>query len=124
MSKKRPNVSVHVEEINKLKTDLEGIFKTLYKGNGTPALVTQVAKLEQQITNLDEKLENKFDHITEVVTEKFSHLAETIQNEFTDSRNHKEKKWNLRTAALTSLISSITAIIIVVLTHILKNFGS
>jgi seryl-tRNA synthetase len=123
MSKKRPNVSVHVEEINKLKTDLEGIFKTLYKGNGTPALVTQVAKLEQQITNLDEKLESKFDHITEVVTEKFSHLAETIQSEFHESKNQKEKKWNFKTAVLTSVISSITAIIIVVLTHVLKNIG-
>jgi len=123
MSKRRQAVSVHVEEINKLKTDLEGIFKTLYKGNGTPALVTQVAKLEQQITNLDEKLENKFDHITEVVTEKFSHLAETIQSEFHESKSQKEKKWNLKTAVLTSIISSTTAIIVVILTHVLKTLG-
>lgn len=116
----RKKISVEVEEIKKLKTDLEGIFKTLYKGNGTPALVTQVVKLEEQIRSLDEKLENKFDHITEVVTEKFNHLAEQIHHEFSSKEVSQKGKWGFRTAIFTSIISSLTAIMVVLLSHFIK----
>jgi len=120
MSKKR-NLSVKVEELTKLKSDLENIYKTLYRGNGTPALVTQVVKLEEQIKSLDEKLENKFDHITEVVTEKFNHLAEQIHREFNGNEIIKKGKWGFRTAVFTSIISSATAILVVLLSHFIRT---
>jgi len=118
--RRKQNLSIQVEEISKLKSDLENIYKTLYRGNGTPALVTQVVKLEEQIKSLDEKLENKFDHITEVVTEKFNHLADQIHKEFNNNDVIKKGKWGFRTAISTAIISSATAIAVVLLTHLIK----
>jgi seryl-tRNA synthetase len=120
--KNKNNFSIKVEELSKLKNDLENIYKTLYRGNGTPALVTQVVKLEEQIKSLDEKLENKFDHITEVVTEKFNHLADQIHKEFNSKDVILKNKWGFRTTLSTSIISSATAILVVILTHFIKNF--
>ncbi len=121
-----------VVDVAKLQKDVESIYKTVYTGNGTPSITTQVAKLEGQIntlsSNLDTKLDSietemrlKFINVGEIVNEKFSHLSSQIKAEFEDRRQHSGNNHNFRTAIITSVWASVTSIVVLVLAEFIKR---
>jgi hypothetical protein len=121
-----------VVDVAKLQKDVESIYKTVYTGNGTPSITTQVAKLEGQIntlsSNLDTKLDSietemrlKFINVGEIVNEKFLHLSSQIKAEFEDRRHHHGIKHNFRTAIITSVWASVTSIVVLVLAEFIKR---
>jgi hypothetical protein len=120
------------DSVATLKKNVEALYKAVYQGNGTPSIVTQIAKLNEQVESLEEKvdvrfkgLENemglKFKNITDVVTEKFSNLSDQINSEFSKEKTVLEKKWSHRTAVYTGILASFTSITVVVVTEFLKR---
>lgn len=125
---KKNNSSV----LTTLKKNVDTLYKAVYQGNGTPAIVTQITKLNEQISSLDEKVENKmeslekemslkFKNITDVVTEKFNNLEEQINKEFTIEKSFFEKKWSHKTALFTGILASCTSVLVVFITEFLKK---
>lgn len=45
-------------EIVRLKEDINGLNKTILKGNGQPPLITRIAVLEEKILELKEKIDS------------------------------------------------------------------
>lgn len=125
--------SGHSDTVATLKKNVDYLYKAVYQGNGSPAIVTQIAKITEQINSLEEKvdvrfkgLENeiglKFKNITDVVTEKFSNLSEQINSEFHYEKNVLDKKWSHKTAVFTGLLASITSVIVVFVSEFIKRF--
>lgn len=125
---KRANSS----SITTIKKDLAALYKTVYQGNGTPSLINQITKLNEQVKSLEHKMDSKFQsfetemglkfkNITDIVTEKFSNLSDQIEREFTSEKQYVEKKWNHKTAITTAILASSTSIFVVVITEILKR---
>jgi predicted nuclease with TOPRIM domain len=120
------------DTMSTLKKNVEHLYKAVYHGNGSPAIVTQITKLNENLNNLEEKVENKFEsletemslkfkNITDVVTEKFNHLSEQINYEFTHEKNVLDKKWSHKTAIFTGVLASITSLTVVIVSEILKK---
>jgi len=124
--------SPHTKELTQVKKELESLYKTVYQGNGSPSLVSQVSKLESKINSLENMLEHKlealesemglkFKNITDVVTEKFSNLSDQINSEFTKEKNVLDKKWSHKTAIFTGILASFTSITVVIVSEVIKR---
>jgi hypothetical protein len=120
------------DSITTLKKNIESLYKAVYQGNGSPSIVTQIAKLNEQVESLEEKVEVrlkgletemglKFKNITDVVTEKFNNLSDQINTEFSKEKVVLDKKWSHRTAVYTGILASFTSISVVIVTEILKR---
>ena len=119
-------------DVIKLQKDVEAIYKTVYTGNGTPSITTQVAKLEGQIntlsSNLDTKLDSiesemrlKFINVGEIVNEKFTNISSQIKDEFDSRKQNSSLNHNFKTAIITSVWASVTSIIILFLAEFIKR---
>lgn len=126
---KKSNSSANISSIKK---DLATLYKTVYQGNGTPSIINQVTKLNEQVKSLDQKMDSKFDsfetemslkfkNITDVVTEKFSNLSDQIEREFNTEKVFVEKKWNHKTAITTTILASFTSVFVIIVTEFLKR---
>lgn len=115
-----------------LRKNVDALYQAVYQGNGSPSIVTQIAKLNEQVESLEEKvnvkfkaLENemglKFKNVTDVVTEKFSNLSEQINSEFIKEKTVLDKKWSHKTAIFTGILASLTSITVVVASEILRR---
>lgn len=124
--------SAHTKELTQVKKELESLYKTVYQGNGSPSLVSQVSKLESKINSLETMLEHKlealesemglkFKNITEVVTEKFANISSQIATEFTKKSVSSQSQWSFRTAITTSIIASATSLLVLLLSEFLKR---
>jgi seryl-tRNA synthetase len=120
------------DSVATLRKNVDALYKAVYQGNGSPSIVTQIAKLNGQVESLEEKvdvkfkaLENemglKFKNVTDVVTEKFSNLSDQINSEFSKEKIVLDKKWSHKTAILTGILASFTSIAVVVASEILKR---
>ena len=120
------------DSISTLKKNVEALYKVVYQGNGSPSIVTQIAKLNEQVESLEEKvevrlkgLENemglKFKNVTDVVTEKFNNLSDQINTEFSKEKVVLEKRWSHKTAIFTGILASFTSITVVFITELLKR---
>jgi len=100
--------TAQTKELIQVKKELESLYKTVYQGNGSPSLVSQVTKLESKINSLETMLEHKletlesemglkFKNITEVVTEKFANISSQIATEFTKKSASSQSQWSFRT---------------------------
>lgn len=119
-------------DLNSIRTDLDLLYKTVYQGNGTPSLVTQVAKLEHRITTLEEKLDRnfetidneitlKFKNITDVVNEKFNYISYQITQEFEKKRTESAGRWSFRSSAFTASVAGICSIIAIIVAEFVKR---
>ena len=120
------------DSVATLRKNVDALYKAVYQGNGSPSIVTQIAKLNGQVESLEEKVDVKFKaletemglkfkNITDVVTEKFSNLSDQINSEFTKEKTVLDKKWSHKTAILTGILASFTSIAVVVASEILKR---
>jgi hypothetical protein len=118
--------------INDLRSDVDLLYKTVYHGNGTPSLITQITKLEHRIDSLEQKLDNnfktidnemslKFKNITDVVNEKFNNISYQISQEFVKRKHDTAGRWSFKTGALTASVAGACSIIAIIVAEILKK---
>jgi len=116
-------------DISRIQTEVNELYKTVYKGNGSPSLVSQSIKLDQSIRNLEKNLDSKIEtledtmktrivDITNLISEKFRHLEVQISHEFENKKMTVEGNWKFKVAVL----SSITAIVASGIPFILNQF--
>lgn len=80
-------VQIEVERILKtelveLKKDIDGLYKTVYKGNGEPSLVSQLSTLHTKHQDFAESISAKFDSISREQDLKFERVHEKLDNSF------------------------------------------
>jgi hypothetical protein len=123
-------ISVKPAEINKLKSDVEHLYKTVYQGNGKPSILNQITSIEHRLDSLEEKLDNnfksmdtemslKFDNITEIVNERFNHISYQIAHEFEGNKIAQVGKHQLRTGLITAIIATATTFGALLINHLL-----
>jgi tetrahydromethanopterin S-methyltransferase subunit G len=123
-------VSIKPAEINKLKSDVEHLYKTVYQGNGKPSILNQITSIEHRLDSLEEKLDSsfksmenemslKFDNITEIVNERFSHISYQISREFENKKVAAAGSHQLRAGLTTAIIATITTFIALIINHTL-----
>jgi|688.fasta_scaffold134929_3 hypothetical protein len=123
----------HEDILSEIREDVNHLYKTIYQGNGTPSLTTQVTKLELRINALESKLESsfkaidseislKFKNITDVVNEKFAHLSYQISNEFEKKRHEASGKWTFKTGVFTATMAGICSILTMLIAEIVKRW--
>jgi hypothetical protein len=119
--------------LEKLRDDLNHLYKTVYQGNGTPSLVTQVAKLDHRIDAIENKLDDnfesielemslKFKNVTDVVNEKFNYISYQITNEFERKRNESTGKWNFKTTTVAAGIAGFCSFLSILIAELIKRF--
>jgi hypothetical protein len=118
--------------LNDLRNDVDLLYKTVYHGNGTPSLITQISKLEHRIDSLQNKLDSnfknidiemslKFKNITDVVNEKFNYISYQISQEFDKRKNDASGRWTFKTGALTASVAGCCSIIAIIVAELLKK---
>jgi len=124
-------IAVKPAEINKLKTDVEHLYKTVYQGNGKPSILNQITSIEHRLTSLEEKLDTcfknmdtemslKFDSITEIVNERFTHISYQITREFETDKVRVAGGLQLRAGLVTAIIATVTTFGALLVNHVLS----
>lgn len=119
-------------DIQDMREEIDTLYKTVFQGNGTPALVTQVTKLDHRISTLEEKLDTnfssmdkemtlKFKNITDIVNERFTHISYQIAQEFEKKRSFNEAHWNKKTSTITAVIAGVCSILSVIVAELLHR---
>ena len=115
-----------------MRADIDHLYQTVYQGNGSPSLVTQVAKLDSRIANLEEKLDTsfksidsemslKFKNITDVVTERFNHISYQITEEFERKKHTSAGIWSVKKGVFTALVAGICSLLSLVIAEYVKR---
>jgi hypothetical protein len=130
-------------ELRTVKSEMDDLYKTVYKGNGHPSLVTQAHEMEGRIRGLKASVEDKFTFLQEenklkfdslhvkienkfgkhegYVDSKFSHLENLLNLQLSDARAEKQSTrsgvWAIRASLIAASIATITSIVMVVLNN-------
>jgi len=121
--------SIKPAEINKLKADVEHLYKTVYQGNGKPSILNQITSIEHRLDSLEEKLDAsfksmesemslKFDSITDIVNERFNHISYQISREFEIDKVATAGRHQLKAGIVTAIIATVTTFIALFLNHV------
>ena len=122
-----------LNELNNVKKEVDDLYQTVYKGNGSPSLVTRVSSVEgklrglreqmdEKITHLSKENSLKFDSIHQKLESKFGRLEGWIETRFSGmeslirTQNEKDnlttkETWKYRTALMTAVVAVISAVI-------------
>lgn len=109
-------------DIDRVQSEVNELYKTVYKGNGSPSLVSQAMNLENKISNVELSLNQKLDsmreetrlqlhNITSIVNEKFTNLSSQITSEFEHKKIKMEGSWKIRVAVVSSIFALLTSIL-------------
>ena len=118
-------------EINKLRNDVDDLYRTVYQGNGTPSLTNQVTRVTERLDSFEERITAninaidsemgvKFDSITAIVNERFSHISAQIAHEFERTKIKETGSHQLRANLLTATIATVSSFLIFFLAHFLE----
>jgi tetrahydromethanopterin S-methyltransferase subunit G len=124
-------ISIKPAEINKLKSDVEHLYKTVYQGNGKPSILNQITSIEHRLDSLEEKLDAsfksmetemslKFDNITEIVNERFTHISYQITREFESDKVAAAGKHQFKASLTAAAIATITTFGALLINHLLR----
>lgn len=126
-------------ELVRVKTEVDDLSKTVFKGNGKPAIITQLSDMQgrlkshheqinmrleavdEKMDGLQREIELKFKNVTDVVTERFNNLAAQITGEFGRRQAETTSMWNFKTAVTTSVIAAVVSIATAVFHSIITN---
>ena len=132
-----------VSKLSTLKSEVDDLYETVYKGNGKPSLITQASELQGKLKGLQEsvndkleamstenslkfdslhqKLENKFGKYEGYVDSKFAHLEGLlklrIEDDRADRNASKQGVWTMRAALITAVVATITSIVVVTMNN-------
>lgn len=136
-------VSKIQHDLTTIKNELDDLYKTVYKGNGHPSLVTQAISMEGKLRGFKEavedkfeflknenklkfdslhtKIENKFGKHEGYVDSKFAHLENLLKMRIDDDRLEKQAarsgKWAIRASVTAAVIAAITSIVLVIINN-------
>lgn len=106
------NVISHIkQDVDRVQSEVNELYKTVYKGNGSPSLVSQTLKLEEKISHVETNLNHKLDNITAIVNEKFLNLSNQISSEFQHKKMKVEGSWKIKVAIISSIFALVTSIL-------------
>ena len=122
---------VTVQEIRKIKQDVESLYKTVYQGNGSPSLTNQVTQLNERLDALEERIITniesidtemslKFDHITTIVNERFNNISYQISHEFERTKIKEAGGYQLKANLASAGIATLTAVVALVIGHLIE----
>ena len=80
-------VQLEVERILKtelvtIKKELDGLYKTVYKGNGSPSLMNQIATIDIKQQDLVENINKQFQSMSREQELKFDRVNEKLDSNF------------------------------------------
>jgi len=125
------SVEISVQEIEKIKQDVQSLYKTVYQGNGVPSLTNQVTQLNErldsledrivaQIESIDTEMSLKFDHITAIVNERFNNISYQISHEFERTKIKEAGSHQLKANLASAGVATCTAVIVLFISHFLE----
>jgi predicted PurR-regulated permease PerM len=120
-----------VQEIRKIKQDVESLYKTVYQGNGSPSLTNQVTQLNERldaledriianIESIDTEMSLKFDNITTIVNERFNNISYQISHEFERTKIKEAGGHQLKANLVSAGIATLTAIVALFVSHLME----
>ena len=118
-------------DIRRIEMEVNELYKTVYKGNGTPSLISQALSLEGRIKGVENNLNQKLDsmhkemnlqliNITSVVNEKFTNLSHQITSEFEQKKIKMEGSWKIKVAIISSVCALLASFLPAVLNFLSK----
>jgi len=125
------DTEVNIQEFEKIKHDVQSLYKTVYQGNGSPSLTNQVTQLNErldsleerivaQIESIDTEMSLKFDHITAIVNERFNNISYQISHEFERTKIKEAGSHQLKANLASAGVATCTAVIVLFVTHFLE----
>lgn len=90
MSTKNENTSTQLDrleqklinELTTIKREVDDLYETVYKGNGSPSLVTRVNSVEGKLRGLREQMDEKIAHLSKENSLKFDSLHQKLESKF------------------------------------------
>lgn len=119
-------------ELNSIKKEVDDLYVTVYKGNGSPSLVTRVNSVEGKLRGLRESLDEKISHISKENNLKFDSIHQKLESKFGRLEGYIETKlsgmetlirtmteqqsiertesWKVKVAVISAIAAIITAV--------------
>ena len=69
-------------ELGKIRNEVDDLYGTVYKGNGSPSLVTRINGVENKLRGLRETLDDKITHITTENNLRFDSIHQKLESKF------------------------------------------
>ena len=122
-------------QMGTLKTEVDDLYKTVYKGNGKPSLVTQVTGIDGKLKGLKEsvddklesisresslKFENKFGKYEGYVDGKFHSLEALIKMSHTQNQTDRTGWWGMKAAMFTTIVTVIAVAVSAIFDYIVS----
>ncbi len=118
--------------LTKIRADVDLLYKTIYQGNGTPSLITQVSKLDNKIASVETKIDTnfksidnemslKFKNVTDVVNERFNLISYQILKEFEKHKIESTGRWTFKTGALTATVAGVCSLLAILISELVKR---
>ena len=100
-----------VETAANIITDVEQLKKTIYTGNGEPALTNQISSLTTKVEYLERSLNEKLDHTKDCIEDKIERLSNSIHERDIEVRHNESRRNKIIASALAGGISIIIAVV-------------
>ena len=71
-----------INELTTIKREVDDLYETVYKGNGSPSLVTRVNSVEGKLRGLREQMDEKIAHLSKENSLKFDSLHQKLESKF------------------------------------------
>lgn len=68
------NLNKYENTIKELYDKVNELEHVIYKGNGKPALIVQIADLQHQLNSLDQNVSTRFESLLDTINAKFAHI--------------------------------------------------
>lgn len=68
------NLNKYENTIKELYDKVNELEHVIYKGNGKPALIVQIADLQHQLNSLDQNVSTRFESLLDTLNAKFAHI--------------------------------------------------
>lgn len=81
-------------ELSKIKNEVDDLYHTVYKGNGSPSLVTRVNGIENKLRGLRETLDDKITHIMAENNLRFDSIHQKMESKFGRLEGWIDTKFN------------------------------
>jgi len=70
------------QELETIRGEVNDLYNTVYKGNGTPSLVTRMNSVEGKLRGLRDTMDERISHINRENTLKFESIHDKLENKF------------------------------------------
>lgn len=101
-------LAIITNDIEHLQGEVAALEKTVIRGNGAPALTTQIANLTSKIDNVEENMQLKLEHLTSLINTHITTVDGALERKFQESLVSKGAQWEI----IAALITSFTAVVI------------